>query len=42
MRGRTTYDTMREDVDPSTMHIRSILEFVQLAEADADNGLSFD
>ena len=41
MLGRTTYDTVREDVDPSTMHIRSILEFVQLAEADIDNGLSF-
>jgi predicted alpha/beta superfamily hydrolase len=41
MRGRTTYDVVREDVDPSTMHIRSILEFVQLAETDTDNGLSF-
>ena len=41
MLGRTTYDTVREDVDPSTMHIRSILEFVQLAEAAIDNGLLF-
>lgn len=42
LRGRLTYDEVREDDDPSTTHIRSILEFARLAEAPSDNGLSFD
>lgn len=41
MRGRVSYDEVRQDSDPSTTHIRSILEFARLAEADTGNGLSF-
>lgn len=40
-RGRIGYDEVRQDVDPSTLHMRSILEFTRLAQADTDNGLSF-
>lgn len=40
-RGRVSYDEVREDLDPSTVHMRSILEFTRLAEADTSSGLSF-
>ena len=38
---RSSQHHSRQDIDPATLHMRSILEFARLAEADSDNGLSF-
>ncbi|GJM13269.1 MAG: hypothetical protein DHS20C12_16720 [Pseudohongiella sp.] len=42
MRGRIGYEQVREDDDPSTVHVRSILEFSELAESGISEGLAFD
>lgn len=41
MRPGITYETVRDDTNEQTTHIRSILQFAEAAESDSSSGLNF-